>query len=190
MALNSATSLISDLQSLNQIYDKDNKEAAKKAFERGQALAIVQTIIETYSAASKAYASQLIPGDPTSPVRATIAAGVAIAGGLARLAVIKSQQFNGDTGSGSSGAGGAGGTGTVSGGGGANILNPFSTQGGGTNILPPRLAPPSGGNAGGVQVGTEQQGVNNVPVVRAYVLSGDVTDAQVADAKLQQKRQL
>jgi len=187
-AINSATSLIGDLKSLNQIYDKDNEEAAKKAFEREKALSIVETILSTYLAASKAYASQIIPGDPTSVIRAQVAAGVAIVGGLARLAVIKSQTFDG----GGSTGGGAGAVassqGSVSGGG--NILNPFSTQGGGTNILPPRLAPPSGGGQQGTQIGNQQQSVDNVPIVKAYVLAGDVTDAQVAEAKINQKRKL
>jgi len=183
--------LIGDLQSLNQIYDQSNEEAAKKAFQRGQALAIAQTVIETYSAASKAYASQIIPGDPTSIVRAQIAAGVAIAGGLARLAVIESQKFDGNNESG--GAGGSGSGGSVSGAsntGGSSVLNPFGgNQGfGSTNVLPPRLAPPSGGGGRfGETTGTDTGGVNT-PVVRAYVLAGDVTDAQVADTKINQKR--
>jgi hypothetical protein len=50
-------------------------------------------IIETYLSASKAYTSQLTPGDPTAPIRAYIAAGIAIAGGLARVAAIKKTQF-------------------------------------------------------------------------------------------------
>ncbi len=191
LVIDSASSLIGDLQSLNQIYDQSNEEAAKKAFERGQALAVAQTIIETYSAASKAYASQIIIGDPTSIVRAQIAAGVAIAGGLARLAVIKSQKFDGNNASGS--AGGSGSGGSVSGAsnaGGSSVLNPFGgNQGfGSTNVLPPRLAPPSGGGGRfGETTGTDTGGVNT-PVVRAYVLAGDVTDAQVADTKINQKR--
>ena len=186
LVIDSASSLIRDLQSLNQIFDSDNEEAAKKAFERGQALAIAQTIIETYSAASKAYASQIIIGDPSSIVRAQIAAGVAIAGGLARLAVIKSTKFEGG---GSTGGGsGAGSAGSVGGGAGGNILNPFGTEGGGTNILPPRLAPPSGGGTQADTTGRFDQGIGQTPIIRTYVLAGDVTDAQVANEKINQKR--
>ena len=54
----------------------------------GKAVAIAQTSIDTYQAAQKAYASQLIVGDPTSPIRAGIAAGVAVSGGLANIAKI------------------------------------------------------------------------------------------------------
>lgn len=93
LAVDSAMSTISSLKDLNSIYDKDNEEAARRAFQREKALNLVETIISTYSSAQKAFASQLIPGDPSSVVRAQIAAGVAVAGGLARAAVIARQKF-------------------------------------------------------------------------------------------------
>ena len=174
LALNSAVSLINDLKSLNSIYDKDNKDAAKKAFDREQALAAVSTIIETYLSASKAYASQLIPGDPTSPIRATIAAGVAVASGLARLAVIKSQKFDGDNSSGTTG-GGAGGNIPTS-------LGTFAPAG--TPTIPQTG---NTGTGGGAQTGTGGPGKGE-RVVKTYVLAGDVTSAQQAEAQINQKR--
>jgi hypothetical protein len=181
LAFDSALSLIGDLQSLNEIFDNDSEEASKKAFNRNKNLSIAEAIISTYLAAQKAYTSQLTL-TPDSPIRASIAAAVAIASGLARVAVIKSQKFDGG---GSTGGGGTAGgsTGSSSGG---NILNPFSNGEGGTNVLPPRLAPPSGGS--GTQAGNQQQGLGNIPIVKAYVLAGDVTDAQVANEKINQKR--
>ena len=174
LALTSAVSLINDLKSLNQNFDKDNKDAAKKAFDREQALAAVSTIIETYLSASKAYASQLIPGDPTSPIRATIAASVAVASGLARLAVIKSQKFDGDTGSGTTG-GGAGG----------NVPTSFGTfTPAGTPTIPQTG---NTGTGGGAQTGTGGPGTGE-RVVKTYVLAGDVTSAQQAEALINQKR--
>ncbi|MBN9295376.1 MAG: hypothetical protein J0I41_00125 [Filimonas sp.] len=56
----------------------------------GKALAVAQTTVDTYVGAQKAYVSQLIPGDPTSPIRATIAAGVAVVTGLANVKKILS----------------------------------------------------------------------------------------------------
>jgi len=94
LILDSAQTLISDLKSLNQNYDKDNEEAAKKAFEREKALSVASALISTYLSASKAYTSQIIPGDPTSLVRAQVAAAVAIVSGLARVAIISGQQFD------------------------------------------------------------------------------------------------
>jgi hypothetical protein len=44
--------------------------------------------MDTYVSAQKAYASQLVPGDPTSLGRAQLAAGLAVAAGLARVAMI------------------------------------------------------------------------------------------------------
>lgn len=56
----------------------------------GKAAAIAQTTIDTYLAAQKAYTSQLIAGDPTSPVRGAIAAASAVASGLANVKKITS----------------------------------------------------------------------------------------------------
>lgn len=51
------------------------------------------TLINTYLSAQKAYASQIIPGDPTSLVRAIVAAAITTAGGLARVAAINGIGF-------------------------------------------------------------------------------------------------
>jgi hypothetical protein len=48
----------------------------------GKATAIAATTIDTYLGAQKAFTSQLIPGDPSSPIRAAIAAAIAVAGGI------------------------------------------------------------------------------------------------------------
>lgn len=56
-------------------------------------LATAQALIDTYAAASKAYASQLIIGDPSSPIRAQIAAAAAVAAGLGNVAKINEVTF-------------------------------------------------------------------------------------------------
>ena len=85
-----AAVIVKDFRSLGA----NNKEAAEKAFNRQKALNIGETIISTYSTAQKAYASQFTPvPTPDSPARGAIAAGIAIAGGLARIAAISSQKF-------------------------------------------------------------------------------------------------
>ena len=61
----------------------DEESSAYKAFS------VAQVGIDTYIAAQKAYSSQLVVGDPTSPVRATLAAAVAVAGGIANLTKIQ-----------------------------------------------------------------------------------------------------
>ena len=60
------------------------------AFQASKAFAIAETVVSTYSAAQKAYESQLALPTPDAPARAAIAAGIAIAGGLARVAAIAS----------------------------------------------------------------------------------------------------
>lgn len=78
-ALDTISSVASALGSFAQILGQNT--------EAGKALAIAQTTIDTYVAAQKAYLSQL-QFDPTSPIRATIAAAAAVASGLARVAAI------------------------------------------------------------------------------------------------------
>ena len=93
LATDSALGVISSLKELNSIYDSENKAAAEKAFNRQKSLNIAETIVATYSAAQKAFNSQFIAGDPTALSRAVLAASVATAGGLARVAAIKAQKF-------------------------------------------------------------------------------------------------
>lgn len=88
---------VTGLQAISDIYSAfagQSEEAQKRAFNVQKAANVATTIIDTYTAAQKAYASQLIVGDPTSIVRAQIAAGVSVAAGLARLAKIKATTFN------------------------------------------------------------------------------------------------
>ena len=63
-------------------------ELAGDNFALAQSLAIASTTISTYDAAQKAYASQLAIPTPDAPVRAAVAAGIAVATGLARVIAI------------------------------------------------------------------------------------------------------
>jgi hypothetical protein len=72
---------------------KKKDKLAEKQFKIDKALRISGALVETYSSAVRAYASQLIPFDPTSIVRAKIAAGVATGFGLANVAMIAKQKF-------------------------------------------------------------------------------------------------
>lgn len=160
LATDSALGTISALKELNAIFDADNKEAAQKAFNRNKALSIAETLVTTYVSAQKAFNSQLT-ATPDSPIRAAIAASVAVAGGLARVAAISAQKFNADSPSTStpstpSAAGGGGG------GGSQPIQAPqFNIVGqSGTNQL-----------AAGIGAQFDQP-------LRAYVVGGEVSTAQ------------
>jgi hypothetical protein len=157
LATDSALGTISALKELNSIFDADNEEAAQKSFNRNKALSIVETLITTFTAAQKAYASQLIIGDPTSIVRAQIAAGVAVAGGLARVAAISATKFN----SGAAAPTAPSASGAVGGGGGSVPAPQFNIVGqSGTNQL------------------AEGIGSQFNQPVRAYVVGQDVTTSQ------------
>jgi len=103
------------LKNLSAAFEKDTEEGQKKAFNRNKAISIAETLVSTYSAAQKAYASQLSVPTPDAPIRAQIAAGIAVAAGLAKVAAIKSQQFSGgSSGGAAAGGGGVGGGGVQS----------------------------------------------------------------------------
>lgn len=90
----SAQDGISTLLSLNEAFSGKSEASQKKAFQRNKLLQIAQTSVNTYQSAQSAFASQVIPGDPTSVVRAGIAAAAAVAGGLANIAKIKATTFS------------------------------------------------------------------------------------------------
>ena len=157
LVTDSALGTISALKELNGIFDADNEEAAQKSFNRNKALSIVETLITTFTAAQKAYASQLIIGDPTSIIRAQIAAGVAVAGGLARVAAISATKFNSSAPSPSTPSASA-----AAGSGGGSVPAPQF------NIV---------GQSGTNQLAQSIGGQFNQPI-RAYVVGGDVTTSQ------------
>jgi hypothetical protein len=70
-----------------------NEEQQKRAFNVQKAANIAIATIETYLSAASAYKSQLLIPTPDAPIRAKIAAGMAIASGLARVAAISKTQF-------------------------------------------------------------------------------------------------
>lgn len=87
---------------------KDNAKVQK-------AVGAATTLIDTFIGAQKAFASQIIIGDPTSIGRGYIAAGLAVVAGLARVAAILRVDSSGGSVSATSGgaAGGGGGGGSL-----------------------------------------------------------------------------
>ena len=145
-------SLISDI---TELFGKKGEKQAKKAFQVQKAAQIAAATIETYRAAQSAYLSQFLPvPDPSSPVRGGIAAGVAVAAGLANIAKIASQKFEGG---GSSGGG-----------------SDFSSGGVGGGEVAPQFNVV--GDAGINQLAQLQQ-----QPTQAFVVSGEVTSAQALD---------
>jgi len=92
---------------------KKQEEIEKKRFKVQKAINIANALVDTYRSGVMAFGSQLVIGDPTSPIRAQIAQGVAIAAGLANVAMIARQKFQSTAGgaptAGALGGGGSGG---------------------------------------------------------------------------------
>jgi hypothetical protein len=143
---------LSAIASISELFAGKSEKAAKRAFQVQKAANIATALITTYQNATSAYASQFTPiPTPDSPIRGGIAAGIAVASGLANVAKISQQKFEG---------------GSAAGGGG----------GGGSSI--PSVAPSFNvvGNSGFNQLAQIQQ-----TPMQAYVVSGEVTSAQALD---------
>jgi len=140
--------------SLTELFGKKSEKAARRAFNIQKGAQIASATIDTYRNAVSAYGSQFVPvPDPSSPVRGGIAAGIAVAAGLANIAQIASQKFEG-------------------GGGGGAVAEP-STAGLEGGAITPQFNVV--GDSGINQLAQLQQ------PVQAYVVSGEVTTAQALD---------
>ena len=127
----------------------------------GKAAAIASATIDTYLSAQKAYASQLLPGDPTSPIRAAIAAGIAVVGGIKNVkSILAVKTPNG-------GGGGA-----------ANISAPSLS---GAPIAPPQP------EAATTNISAQSINALGNQATRAYVIESDVTSSQQRIAAIQQR---
>jgi len=152
-AIVSAFETLDLISNITELFGKKGEKQAKRAFEVQKAAQIATTLGTTYLSATQAYASQFLPlPDPSSPVRGGIAAGLAVASGLANVAKIASQKFEG---------GGATGGTSVSG----SVPDaPTAPQ---FNVV---------GDSGVNQLAQLQQ-----QPTQAYVVSGEVTTAQALD---------
>lgn len=172
--INLASGAISSLIALNEAWAGKTRAAQKRAFAVNKALGIAQASITTYQSAVAAYASQLAIPSPDAPVRAAIAAGVAVAAGLAQITKIAATKFD-DSGSSSGAPTGGGGSASFGGGGGAQA-NPLA--GVDLSFL---------GNGDVQNIGTNQG--QNTPsgkgsALKAYVVSTEVTSQQSADEQI------
>src|SRR5210317_1850128 len=88
-ALGFAEMTLNIVGSLNTLFTKDEEKRAKRSFEIGKKLAIVQTIMNTAEAIGSALAK-----DATFPGSRFIAAAAAGAAGAAQIATIRRQEFD------------------------------------------------------------------------------------------------
>jgi len=112
-AINATLETLTVIQELTSAFAGKSEAAQKRAFNINKAAQIAEATISTILAAQKAFTSQVVAGDPTSPIRGAIAAALAVAAGVARVKKIASTQFEGGGGAGGgmadagAGAGGA-----------------------------------------------------------------------------------
>ena len=141
------------LSNLNAMFEGKSEEDRKKAFKRTKALQIAQATVEMYKNTVAAYGSQLIVGDPSSVVRAVLAAGAAATAGLLNIRNIAKQQYQG----GESGSG-----------------SPAAAATGTGSVTTPEFNVVGNANVNALAQLTGQP-------IQAYVVSGDVTTAQALD---------
>ena len=108
---------IGALINLTTAFAKDNEKSQRRAFEINKKLQIAQAIMATYQGANNIFATAALnPASILFPAQPFIAAGIAIANGLANVISISKQQFQSSSPSSSSiqtptfGGGGGGGT--------------------------------------------------------------------------------
>lgn len=70
-----------------------SEEQQRKAFEIKKKASMAQAVIETIQAAQSAYASQMAIATPDAPIRAAVAAALALAAGVARVRKIEQTPF-------------------------------------------------------------------------------------------------
>jgi hypothetical protein len=149
-----ATDSLSIISNLAAVYGQGDEKRAKQAFKIQKAVSIAQASVDTYKSANAAfYATQANPVSILFPAAPYIAAAAAVAGGLANVASIKAQQFQG------------GGSTPET-----NTTPPSLGGGGGDNTSQPATFNPFAA-----------QFVTNRPdqyLPRAYVLAGDVSSQQ------------
>jgi len=171
---------------------KNQAADQQKIFEENKKYAIAQSITNTLLSIGQIFSNAAAnPKSILFPAQPYIEAAIAGAYGYANVRKITNTSFS--SGASSAGAGSSS-IGSISGGagGGGSIFNPFSGTGaGGTNILGPRILPPTVKGGSGVQVGLNE-GVTggDIRPVRAYVLAGDITDSQTIETKLRERRQI
>jgi hypothetical protein len=144
-------------------FAKGDEKRAKQAFKIQKAVSIAQATVDTYKGANAIFAAAAAnPSTILFPAQPFIAAGTAIAAGIANVATIAQQQFQG---------------GSASGGGGNE--NPPSLPGGGggdTGSQPAQFNPLA---SSFLQDRPEQM------TPRAYVLAGDVASQQEVRTKVE-----
>ena len=174
-AINLVSQGLDAILALNEAFGGDSEAEQKKAFEIAKKAQLAQAVISTIQGAQNAFATaSASPLTAIFPAYPFIQAGLATAFGLASIKKIVSSTFQ------STSAPSGGGTPSSGGTGGGSTPNGSSSA---------SLGAPQLGGSSSTQ-NTNETTQSNTPVVKTYVLAGEVSSAQDAEAKINQRRTL
>jgi hypothetical protein len=174
-AINLVSQGLDAILALNEAFGGDSEAEQKKAFEIAKKAQLAQAVISTIQGAQNAFATaSASPLTAIFPAYPFIQAGLATAFGLASIKKIASSTFQ------STSAPSGGGTPSSGGTGGGSTPNGSSSA---------SLGAPQLGGSSSTQ-NTNETTQSNTPVVKTYVLAGEVSSAQDAEAKINQRRTL
>ncbi len=161
-----ASEALGATSNLVQSFAGENEKAQERAFKITKAINIAQAVMDTYKGANAIFASAAAnPSTILFPAQPFIAAGAAVAAGLANVASIAKQKFQGGANSAPSGGGGA--------------TAPSLGGGAGSNPATFNVVGNTGNNQLAQTLGSG--------TMKAYVVSGDVSSAQELERnKIQQ----
>jgi hypothetical protein len=173
-AINLVSQGLDAILALNEAFGGDSEAEQKKAFEIAKKAQLAQAVISTIQGAQNAFATaSASPLTAIFPAYPFIQAGLATAFGLASIKKIASSTFQSTSAPG-------GGTPSSGGTGGGSTPNGSSSA---------SLGAPQLGGSSSTQ-NTNETNQSNTPVVKTYVLAGEVSSAQDAEAKINQRRTL
>ena len=158
--LGASKSTLDTLSQLNEAFAGDTEKEQKKAFERSKKLQKAQALISTYESAVQAFKS--LSGIPiVGPALGVVAAGSAVALGLANVKKIDSQKFTSPS---------------------------ASTGGGGSAPTSTATAPTT--QAPQLDLSFLGEGAGQAEPLQAYVVAQDVSNAQQANQQIQDQATL
>ena len=155
------------IMALNEAFAGEDEASQKKAFEANKKVQLAQAVIATIQGTQNAFVTaSASPFAKVFPAYPFIQAGIAGAFGLANLKKIQSSTFQSTTAP-AGGGGGGGGAAPSMNGASSNSLGGPNTGTGGRNF---------------------RSDINAPAATKTYVLAGDVTTAQQAEDKINQRR--
>lgn len=165
---------LSTISNLTELFNDGSEKSARKAFEIQKGVSIAETAMATFKSAQSAFSS--LAGIPiVGPALGAVAATAAVTAGLANIKKIASQKFDGggETGRPSVPSFNAGSSGST----------PQSAP------TPPSVTLFGNANDQGQQ-GSQQAGLRQQTMIKAFVVESDVTNTQNTLSQYQERSEI